>query len=169
MKKIKYIATLWIVLMSAVSCENDAQFLEEDPETFYTVDNAFSSSLQIDQVLVSLYSHMRNLWANPNQSSWLYQFRGNGTDMMDVCNQRRALGFNDYSIINPNHDTFYQVYTTWYYVISRANLVLHAAELPHISWPLAEEKTYVLAQARFFRAFAYRNLAELFGGVPILT
>jgi hypothetical protein len=25
------------------------------------------------------------------------------------------------------------------------------------------------AQARFFRAFAYRNLAELFGGVPIVT
>jgi hypothetical protein len=26
-----------------------------------------------------------------------------------------------------------------------------------------------VAQARFFRAFAYRNLAELFGGVPIVT
>jgi len=30
-------------------------------------------------------------------------------------------------------------------------------------------KAYAVAQARFFRAFAYRNLAELFGGVPIVT
>lgn len=169
MKKVKYIAALWVLLMGTVSCENDEQFLKESPETFYTVDNAFSSSVQVDQVLVGIYSHMRNLWANPNQSYWLYQFRGNGTDMLDVCNQRRALGFNDYSTINPNHDTFYQVYTTWYYVISRANLALYAAELPQISWSSESEKAYVIAQARFFRAFAYRNLAELFGGVPIVT
>src|SRR5690606_606040 len=69
----------------------------------------------------------------------------------------------------PDHDTFYQVYTTWYYVINRANLVIHATELPHISWSSPEDKSYVLAQARFFRAFAYMNLGELFGGVPIVT
>lgn len=169
MNNIKYIVLLCMLLFSTIRCESDEDFLKEDPETFYTVDNAFSSSAQIDQVLVGLYSHLRNLWVNPNESSWLYQFRGNGTDMMDVCSQRRSLGFNDYSNINPNHDTFYQVYTTWYYVISRANLALYAAELPHISWSSDEEKSYALAQARFFRAFAYRNLGELFGGVPIVT
>ena len=160
---------LGMITIVMVSCQSDAEFLKEDPETFYTIENAFSSSAQVDQVLVGLYSHLRNLWVNPNESSWLYQFRGNGTDMMDVCSQRRALGFNDYSIINPNHDTFYQVYTTWYYVISRANLVLYAAELPNITWSSAAEKSYTIAQARFFRAFAYRNLGELFGGVPIVT
>ena len=35
------------------SC-NDSKFLEENPETFYTVDNAFSTSEQVDQVLVGL-------------------------------------------------------------------------------------------------------------------
>lgn len=169
MNNIKYIILLCMLLFSTISCESDQDFLKEDPETFYTVDNAFSSSAQVDQVLVGLYSHLRNLWVNPNESTWLYQFRGNGTDMMDVCSQRRSLGFNDYGNINPNHDTFYQVYTTWYYVISRANLALYAAELPQISWSSDEEKSYALAQARFFRAFAYRNLGELFGGVPIVT
>ena len=33
------------------SC-NDSKFLEEDPETFYTIDNVFSTSEQVDQVLV---------------------------------------------------------------------------------------------------------------------
>lgn len=32
--------------------DNDSKFLEEDPETFYTIDNVFSTSEQVDQVLV---------------------------------------------------------------------------------------------------------------------
>lgn len=171
MKKIKYIAGIWFLLfmMSMVSCESDKEFLTEDPQTFYTVDNAFSTSAQVDQVLVSIYSHLRDLWANPNESGWIFVFRGNGTDMFDVASIRRGGTFNNYGVINPDNGAFYENYTTWYYVISRANLALYAAELPQISWSSAAEKSYAVAQARFFRAFAYRNLAELFGGVPIVT
>jgi hypothetical protein len=109
------------------------------------------------------------LWANPNESGWIFVFRGNGTDMFDVASIRRGNTFNNYGNINPDNGNFYENYTTWYYVISRANLALYAAELPQISWSSAAEKSYAVAQARFFRAFAYRNLAELFGGVPIVT
>ena len=171
MKKIKYIAGIWILLLliSMVSCKSDDQFLKEDPKTFYTVDNAFSSSGQVDQLLVGIYSHLRILWTVSDEAAWSFKFRGNGTDMLDVPNIRRPSNFNDYSIINPDNDAFYQNYSTWYYVISRANLALYASELPQISWSSAAEKSYAVAQARFFRAFAYRNLAELFGGVPIVT
>jgi len=171
MKKIKYIAGFWLLLLlvSMVSCESDESFLKESPETFYTVDNAFSTSAQVDQVLVSIYSHLRNLWANPDEAGWIFVFRGNGTDMFDVPSIRRANTFNNYGVINPDNGSFYENYTTWYYVIARANLALYAAELPQIAWSSAAEKSYAVAQARFFRAFAYRNLAELFGGVPIVT
>lgn len=171
MKKIKYIAGIWLLLLlvSMVSCESDESFLKETPETFYTVDNAFSTSAQVDQVLVSIYSHLRNLWANPDESLWIFAFRGNGTDMFDVPSIRRSDTFNNYGVINPDKDIFYDNYSTWYYVISRANLALYAAELPQIAWSTPAEKAYAVAQARFFRAFAYRNLAELFGGVPIVT
>jgi len=171
MKKIKYIAGFWLLLLlvSMVSCESDDAFLKENPGTFYTVDNAFSTSAQVDQVLVSIYSHLRNLWANPDESGWIFVFRGNGTDMFDVPSIRRANTFNNYGVINPDNSNFYENYSTWYYVISRANLALYAAELPQIAWSTPAEKTYAVAQARFFRAFAYRNLAELFGGVPIVT
>jgi hypothetical protein len=171
MKKIKYIAGIWLLLVfvSISSCESDKEFLTENPETFYTVDNAFSTSAQVDQVLVSIYSHLRDLWANPNESGWIFVFRGNGTDMFDVASIRRSNTFNNYGVINPDNANFYEIFTTWYYVISRANLALYAAELPQISWSSDAEKKYAVAQARFFRAFAYRNLAELFGGVPIVT
>jgi len=169
MKKIQYIIGIILLLLtlSLVSCD-DKQFLEEKPTTFYTIDNAFSTSAQVDQVLVSIYSHLRDLWANPTEAAWIFNFRGKGTDMYDVPIIRKSNTFADYGNINVNHDTFYQVYSTWYYVIQRANLALYVAELPNITWPSATEKAYALAQARFFRAFAYKNLGELFGGVPLV-
>lgn len=170
MKKVKYIPIAFLaIFVSLISCESDDMFLQEQPITFYTTDNAFSTSAQVDQVLVSIYSHIRDLWVNPTEQRWIFDFRGKGTDMYDVPVIRRGNTFSDYSTINPDNNTFYQIYTTWYYVISRANLAIYAAELPEISWGSETEKAYVLAQARFFRAFAYRNLAELFGGVPIVT
>ena len=171
MKKIKYIASIWLLLLlvSMVSCKSDDKFLTENPETFYTVDNAFTTSSQIDQELVSIYSHLRDLWANPTELGWIFVFKGNGSDMYDVPNIRRGNNFNNYGNINPESSNFFEIYTNWYYVISRANLALYSAELPQIAWSTPAEKTYAVAQARFFRAFAYRNLAELFGGVPIVT
>lgn len=171
MKKILFKTSILALILAfgLLSCEKDAEFLKEVPSTFYTVDNAFSTSAQVDQVVVSIYSHLRDLWANPTEQGWIFNFRGKGTDMYDVPIIRRGNTFSDYSTINPDNSTFYENYTTWYYVIARANLAIYAAELPQISWSSATEKAYVLAQARFFRAFAYRNLGELFGGVPIVT
>src|SRR5690606_30815241 len=168
MKKINILALFLTVALVFASCEDD-NFLEEKPTTFYTLENAFSSSSQVDQILVSLYSHIRDLWTNPTESGWIYVFRGKGTDMFDVPNIRRGNCFSDYGNINPDNGNFYELYTTWYYVISRANLAIYAADLPEVRWGSEEEKNYVLAQARFFRAFAYKNLGELFGGVPIVT
>ncbi len=157
-----------IFLLGIMSCLNDDDFLKEDPSTFYTVENAFSTSSQVDQILVSIYSHIRDLWVNPTEETWIFDFRGKGTDIYDVPIIRKGNTFSNYGNINPDHKTFREVYTTWYYVISRSNLALYAAELPQISWSSDSEKAYAIAQARFFRAFAYRNLAELFGGVPLV-
>ncbi len=170
MKYLKYIyVSLFMLFFVVAGCESDANFLEEKPSTFYTIDNAFSSSAQVDQVLISIYSHIRDLWVNPTEAQWIFNFRGKGTDMYDVPVIRRGNTFSDYSTINPDNGTFYEIFSTWYYVIARANLALYAAELPKVTWGSDAEKAHALAQARFFRAFAYRNLGELFGGVPIVT
>lgn len=158
-----------LILIGISSCESDNDFLTEKPSTFYTIDNAFSTSAQVDQVLISIYSQLRDLWANPSEEGWIFVLRGNGSDMYDVPSIRRANTFNNYGNINPDNGTFYNIYSTWYQLISKANLVIEAADLPDISWSSDQEKAYIIAQAKFFRAFAYRNLAELFGNVPIVT
>jgi tetratricopeptide (TPR) repeat protein len=169
MKRTKYIYLVLVIFFTGMISCNDDRFLEEEPATFYILGNAFSTSGQIDQVVVSIYSHIRDLWVNPSEEGWIFVFRGKGTDMYDVPSIRRGNTFSDYSVINPDNGNFYDNFSTWYYVITRANIAIKAAEIPELAWTSATEKAYVVAQARFFRAFAYRNLAELFGGVPIVT
>ena len=172
MKKYTYITSIcfFAVLVNVLSCKKvDDKFLQTTPETFYTVDNIFSTSAQIDQAVVAIYSQLRDIWANPTEQNWTFVFRGNGTDMFDVPSIRRANTFNNYGLINANSDNFYKVFGAWYQIIAKANLAIASADLPAISWSSAAEKAYTVAQARFFRAFAYRNLAELFGGVPLVA
>ena len=99
------------------SC-NDSKFLEEDPETFYTIDNVFSTSEQVDQVLVGCYSHIRVMMCMTEESNTAFVFRGgNGTDMFDVATIRRSNRFNDYSILNSTTEVFYINYSHWYQLI----------------------------------------------------
>jgi hypothetical protein len=163
-------AFLLMLLLASAGCKKmDDKFLVTNPETFYTVDNIFSTSSQVDQAVIAIYSQLRDIWANPSEEGWIFMFRGNGTDMFDVPSIRRANSFNNYGTINANHSNFYSAFSTWYQVIAKANLAIYSAGLPSITWASDADKAYTLAQARFFRAFAYRNLAELFGGVPIVT
>jgi hypothetical protein len=169
MKTIKNIALVGLfVLMGTMAGCDDDKFLEEKPITFYTTDNIFSTSEQIDQVLTTIYSKVRYMWTNRPVNHDYFNFKGKGTDLLDITYSKRGNGFSDYSIINPTHSTFSTLYSDFYTIIARANLAIYAAELPQISWGSDVEKAYTLAQARFFRALAYRNLGELFGGVPIV-
>ncbi|PWJ55019.1 putative outer membrane starch-binding protein [Dyadobacter jejuensis] len=171
MKNILNIKSFWalVLLVNLCGCESSDDFLKENPTTFYTVDNAFSTSAQVDQVLVSIYSQVRDLWANPAESAWIFVLRGNGTDMYDVASIRKSATFNNYGVINIDNGTFYNIFSTYYQIIAKANFAMEAANLPQISWASDQEKAYTIAQAKFFRAYAYRNLGELFGGVPLVT
>lgn len=168
MRYFRYIFLAAGLTFSASSCK-DEEFLKETPSTFYTIENAFTTAPQVDQALVAIYAQLRDLWANPGEEAWIFAFRGNGTDMYDVPSIRSGNTFNNYGLINPDHGHFYNNFSTWYQIIAKANLAIEAANLATITWTSESEKAYVLAQARFFRAFAYRNLAELFGGVPLVT
>lgn len=171
MKKI-YNKILWlpIAMLAFIGCD-DSFYLEENPETFYTIDNVFSTSEQVDQVLTTCYTKVRNIYCPYNNHSeldlWSYSM-GNGTDVFDVPTIRFEYRFNDYSIINSQNGVFDKTYAAFYYLINTANMALYASELQDIAWNSDEEKASIIAQARFFRAFAYRNLGELYGGVPLV-
>lgn len=156
------------LLLSVWGCD-DAGFLREDPDHFYTLDNAFTTPGQVDQALISAYSQIRDIVGNPANTSWIGALRFNGTDMYDVASIRRGNTFNDYGVLNPNHGNYYNAYSTFYQLSAKMNLALYSANLPDLVWSSDEEKAYAIAQAKFFRAFAYRNLGEIWGGVPLVS
>lgn len=171
MKCLNYILVGLLITPVWTGCDN-TEFLTEDPETFYTMDNVFSTSEQVNQVITTCYNRVKGIYCPYDNYSelnvWSYSM-GNGTDLFDVPTIRLSYRFNDYSIINSLNAVFYDTYSAFYYLINSANTALYAADLEKIVWNSEEEKKYILAQARFFRAFAYRNLGELFGGVPLVT
>jgi hypothetical protein len=170
LKKIKNIfhISIFVVLLGMFAC-HDEEFLEQNPETFYTADNIFTTAAQVDQVLMSVYSRVKDIWVNTGVSQDYLDFKMRGTDILGVPNTRRGQNFSDYSNVNADNGVFRTVYKDFYDIIAKANLAIYAAELPQISWISESEKAYILAQARFFRAFIYKNLAELWGGVPIVS
>lgn len=154
--------TLLMLLLTSVGCD-DEEFLSETPKTFYTTNNIFSSDTQIDQVLLTLYSRLRNFTLTNDQ------MHGIGTDVLDAPEFRISNSFSDYSRINAESSQFRTVYDFYYNLIATANTALSAAELEGISFESEASRAYILAQARFFRAYSHGMLAELFGGVPIVT
>lgn len=160
-----------LALSSMLFSCNDNAFLGEKPETFYTIENIFTTSSQVEQVVTSCYAHVRLIYCpHENWDLEWYAYRlGNGTDMYDVATIRLGNRFNDYSILNSQTKGFFCTYSAFYQLINIANTAIAAAELENIVWASETEKARIVAEARFFRAFAYRNLGELFGGVPIVT
>lgn len=160
-----------LALSSMLFSCNDNAFLGEKPETFYTIENIFTTSSQVEQVVTSCYAHVRLIYC-PHENwdlDWYAYRLGNGTDMYDVATIRLGNRFNDYSILNSQTKGFFCTYSAFYQLINIANTAIAAAELESIVWASETEKARIVAEARFFRAFAYRNLGELFGGVPIVT
>ena len=164
----KKIVTLLTAVLVLAACKDDA-FLTEHPKYFYTPDNAFSTQDQVDQVLLSCYAMVRDIQSMRSEGAEFFVFRcGNGTDMYDVTNIRHSYQFNDYSIITPEHKVFKYIFGYWYKMISYSNLALYASGLENIDWDSEESLSYAQAQAHFFRAWAYRNLGEEFGGAFIV-
>lgn len=153
---------LLLFFVVVVGC-NDEEFLTETPKTFYTTDNIFSSGDQVDQVVITLYSKLRDFKLTNAQ------MQSDGTDVLDVPEFRLSNTFSDYSTINAESSNFSNVYNFYYELIAIANTALFAADLENISFESDDDKAYIIAQARFFRAYAHGMLAELFGDISIVT
>ena len=146
------------VLMN-ISCNED-QFLKEVPLDFSSPDNSLTTFNDFRSANYSLYDRARSFYFDNNA---LMNFIL-GTD---VCFYGRADkgNFNDYSSTLYSNTGF--VLSKWndlYKMISTSNMVIDRVKDSNLT---TEQITLIEAEARFFRGIAYKNLAHLFGGVPI--
>lgn len=167
--KTTYIYKIVIMSMAfiAFSCDDDA-FLNQEPETFLTVDNVFTSGAQVEQLILTMYQQDRALhgYIDNNRGRVMY---GQGTDVFTVPTFRQNTNFSDYnSTITPRAGRLNFIYADLYQMISRANTAISLIEDGDISFESEESRKYILAQAKFFRAKAHGQATELFGRVTIL-
>ncbi len=175
MKNFKYLIIGLIAISSFLpSCENDEDFLSEDPKTIYTPETAFQKSSQVDAQLVTayrkafnMYGGYRMFWTGASTQQLLH---GQGADFFDNVYTGAAAptanAFSNYSRWSPDFPMFNNLWVDMYQLISYANLAIKGAEL--VEWSNETDKDFALGQARFFRGYGYLRLAECFGGVPIV-
>ncbi len=93
-----------------------------------------------------------------------------GTDV--ACTGDRGLAdFENYTTWLTPTQWSAEFYWNWAYLdlIPRANNIIEYIDNPDIEWSSEAEKNAIIAEARFFRGYAYNLLANLYGGVPIVT
>jgi hypothetical protein len=167
MRKIQYFLLGIIALIAVVGCEDD-KFLTEKPKTIYTIDNAFEKSSQVDAELIRAYSTMTGLYGYGMDGS-NNLLGGAGADYFDITNflcGSGASGFSNYATWTTSTGRFNNLWNSFYQIASYANLAMMGAE--KVTWDVAADKDYAIAQAKFFRAWAYLRLAECYGGVPLI-
>ncbi len=167
MKKNIFKTIMFLFLIITFSCD-DEEFVTENPETFLTVDNIFTSGTQVEQLILTLYQQDRNLFSNINSDSGRVMY-GQGTDVLTVPTFRENTNFSDYNTqVTPLAGRLSTIYAELYQQISRANLAISLAEGGEIPFETEASRLSIIAQAKFFRAKAHGQAAEFFGKVAIV-
>lgn len=161
MKKIIYI----LFASAFISC-NESKFLNEVPLDFYSPENSYVTHDDFKAAIYSLHASLRNdLWGQASQSSFP-RIGWYGTDLVESLYDTDKS--HDYSVIwGPNGLTL-GIWTLCYRLVYDANVIIGRSESDY-SQLTPEQRISIQAEARFFRAYAYNILANLYGGVPIVT
>ena len=160
------VATFGVV----TSCDD---FLDEKPKTDYTTNIYFTKASQAESVVNKLYKEGAPGYYQSQSVFWgmqimygsflsgLYDnmdYKGQATWIVDMQN----LLHTPSNINDQMNDLWDQAYMR---TISRANMAIKY--IPGIEMN-ETNKNRLIAEAKFFRAFAYLHLVRYFGDVPLL-
>ena len=152
--------SIFIIALSALaltSCNED-KFLEETPLDFMSGDNSYSTAADFDAATTELYYLTRLEFFCDGDRSLDYLY---GTDLMfqgSATQSNLSTEFNSTGAVAKTH------WDNLYLLVSQANTMTTTLAKSSLS---DAQKTLYEAKARFFRGFAYRTLAYLYGGVPL--
>ena len=159
-KSFKYSVFLFL-FTCMVSCDEN-KFLEEVPIDFYSPENSYTTISNYERALTDIYSRVRDHHFSTN---WLSYAHFLGTDI-SFYSRGTSTYFGDYNVwMVPTQDLITFHWNAWYKVIANANTIISRIDDSELT---DEQKKMVAAEAKFFRAFAYRYLVYLYGGVPLI-
>lgn len=165
MNYLKHIISVIILSFILPACNED-KWLEETVMDFYSPENSYTTPEQFDFAIAKIYSEISDLTYSDE----------NYTGMLKGALADNLYHFYDPSITYSNHlvqiipesqwvTSFWEKY---YKLIFDANVVISRIDNEDIIFHTEQDREKLKAEAHFFRAFAYKNLAILYGGVPII-
>ncbi len=171
MKLINYIKTGLVCILAATltGCEG---FLDQELKSELAPTNTFTSTYGFEVGSAGLYALARaeyNTWGQDDAfmhgNACSYEALHVATDIVEAINSNSSLtAFADLNL-TPS-ERFVRSYWEWAYsLIASANLIMVYSE-ENTNWDYPTDKEYFQAEARFFRAYAYRTLIYLYGDVP---
>lgn len=158
----KLLITCLLAIFLLGSC-NENKLLEELPLDFYSPENSYVTQANFESALTDLYARVRNIHYGSNDYMNFAHFLAT-----DIGKSARGTPdrFGDYDVfVVPTHAMIRFHWVEWFKVISNANTILSRMEGSELT---AVQQLLMEAEARFFRALAYRYLVYLYGGVPII-
>lgn len=181
MKKIRY-GLLALAAMTLLGSCNESEFLREDPHDALYPENLLVNYSGFESMVTSLYGMMRNEYRRADALGGglplvLHAAWGGGVDNAWSNNSHSEFQYLYYpSRINDTDRVLFKNIFEWCYrIINTANMIISRAENSGINWQGTTEednlanKNEIWAEARFFRAWAYRHLTYSFGAVPLST
>ncbi|MBO9203252.1 MULTISPECIES: RagB/SusD family nutrient uptake outer membrane protein [Niastella] len=143
-------------LLLAAGCKKDSEFLDVQPTSILTNEQAFSDPAQVLSILADLYnrqldfSGLDNGWSSFADFSESFPSENGSAGIV----QRNEWGFNEWG--------------TWDYgYIRDLNLFIERATAAKALFDV--DKARFLAEARFLRANYYFEMVKRMGGVPLIT
>ena len=161
-----------LVLMIMVTVTGCQGFLDEDLKSELSPTNTFTSTYGFEVGSAGLYALARaeyNTWGEEDAymhgNACPYEALHVATDIVEAINSDGSLTAFANLTLTPE-ERFVGSYWNWAYsLISSANEILIFSE-ENTNWDHPTDKEYFQAEARFFRAYAYRTLVYLYGDVP---
>lgn len=160
MKKILASISCIVFLSVSFSCKD---VLEEKPLDFYSPENSFVSYEDYQRGLTDLYAKVRTIcYAGTEYKPYL-----TATDIAQDGRYQLTARFGGHTnyLVPTNSDVLLH-WRSWYKIVTNANTIISRVSNSSLN---DDEKILVAAEAKFFRAFAYRFLVYLWGGVPLVT
>jgi len=157
------------VIISMACCKS---FLEEDLKNELAPSNTYTSSYGFEVGSAGLYALTRSEYNTYGEGSAFihngacpYEALQAATDITDAINSDASLMAFANLTLTPA-ERFVGTYWNWAYsLIASSNLMMVYSET-NTNWDNPTDKVRFQAEARFFRAYAYRTLVYLYGDVP---
>lgn len=167
MKNFIYVMFFLLFLAGTTSCDQNA-ILEEKPKDFLSPENSFVDKSGFDAALADIYRKIRQYFYANTDSFENFDMLGVDADFAAESWSPEFVSYFNWNTLNADNGFAEKWWARLYALIYRTNVIIDRADGSDVKWKSDAEKSAIVAEAKFLRAWAYHFLGNMWGGVPLV-